>query len=217
MVKWLRENQNKIVLVIGMILVAGIAFGAGMIVNYQEQKEPLVLSENTAKLMPITFSVQEARDNLCRAKTDPSVTVKLGEDILQTDDEGNFEFDLEKSGQLTLYNENNVVSLNLTSLQNLTKTESSEPAGLAVEAENTKQAIPASAPNPTASAEKKATQNLTQETPKAGQFVGSKNSNKYHLPTCRFAKNIKPENQIWFSSVAEAESMGYEPCGTCVK
>ncbi len=48
-------------------------------------------------------------------------------------------------------------------------------------------------------------------------FVASKNSKKYHLPTCRFAKNIKPENKICFESEEEAKQKGFEPCGTCLK
>ncbi|MDP2918094.1 MAG: Ada metal-binding domain-containing protein [bacterium] len=218
MVKWFKENQNKIVLAIGMVLVAGIAFGAGMIVNYKEQKEPLVLSENTVKITPITFSVQEARDNLGRAKTDPSVTVKLGEEILQTDGEGNFEFDLEKSAQLTLYNENNVVTIDLASFKNLAKTEGAITPP-AVAGESAKQIAPApvSASNSAGNVGQKNTQTLAEPQKQTGQFVASKNSNKYHLPTCRFAKKIKPENQVWFSSAAEAESRGYAPCGTCMK
>lgn len=47
------------------------------------------------------------------------------------------------------------------------------------------------------------------------RYVGSKNSDIYHFPTCRFAKSIKSENMIWFSSVAEAKAAGYRPCGTC--
>ncbi len=46
-------------------------------------------------------------------------------------------------------------------------------------------------------------------------FVGSKNSNKYHLPKCTWAKRIKPENLVCFSSAADAESKGYQP--GCVK
>lgn len=42
-------------------------------------------------------------------------------------------------------------------------------------------------------------------------FVGSKNSNKYHLPTCTVAKRIKPENRVCFSSKEEAEKRGYVP------
>lgn len=42
-------------------------------------------------------------------------------------------------------------------------------------------------------------------------FVGSKKSNKYHAPTSRCAKQIKPENQICFDSVEQAQSKGYLP------
>ncbi len=48
-------------------------------------------------------------------------------------------------------------------------------------------------------------------------FVGSKNSNKYHLPTCRWAKNIKPENIVCFSSVEDAAKRGYLPDKNCIK
>lgn len=46
-------------------------------------------------------------------------------------------------------------------------------------------------------------------------FVGSKNSNKYHLPTCAVAKRIKTENRVCFSSKEEAEKRGYIP--SCLK
>ena len=48
-------------------------------------------------------------------------------------------------------------------------------------------------------------------------FVGSKNSNKYHLPTCRWAKNIKPENIVCFKDENEAKSKGYLPDKNCIK
>ncbi len=48
-------------------------------------------------------------------------------------------------------------------------------------------------------------------------FVGSKNSNKYHLPTCRWAKQIKPENLVCFKSIEDALSKGYQPDKNCVK
>ncbi len=48
-------------------------------------------------------------------------------------------------------------------------------------------------------------------------FVGSRNSNKYHLPTCRWAKQIKPENLVCFSSVEEAIAKGYQPDKNCIK
>ncbi len=40
-------------------------------------------------------------------------------------------------------------------------------------------------------------------------FVGSKNSNKYHHPESRCAKQIKPENKRCFTSIEDAQSKGY--------
>lgn len=48
-------------------------------------------------------------------------------------------------------------------------------------------------------------------------FVGSKNSDKYHLPTCHFAKLIKPENLVCFKSAEDAVSKNYQPDKSCVK
>jgi len=48
-----------------------------------------------------------------------------------------------------------------------------------------------------------------------GLYVGSINSNKYHYPSCRYAQQIYPENEIWFSSAAEAQARGYIPCKVC--
>lgn len=59
--------------------------------------------------------------------------------------------------------------------------------------------------------------NIQEQTspPTSGKFVGSINSNKYHYPSCRYAKQMKPENEIWFSSSAEARAKGYVPCKGC--
>jgi len=48
-----------------------------------------------------------------------------------------------------------------------------------------------------------------------GQFLGSKNSDKYHYPDCHHASSIKPENIVWFSSIQEATAAGYVPCKGC--
>ncbi len=42
------------------------------------------------------------------------------------------------------------------------------------------------------------------------QFVGSKNSDKFHSPDSAPAKRIKPENKVCFSSESEAMEEGYE-------
>ena len=47
------------------------------------------------------------------------------------------------------------------------------------------------------------------------KYVGSKKSNKYHNPDCRWAKKIKPSNLVTFTSAEEARSAGYVPCKVC--
>ncbi len=47
-------------------------------------------------------------------------------------------------------------------------------------------------------------------------FVASKFSNKFHIPQCPFAKNIKKENLIVFDTKEKALSAGFKPC-KCVK
>ena len=59
-------------------------------------------------------------------------------------------------------------------------------------------------------------ENETKEENKECAFVGSKNSDKYHLPTCTWADRIKPENRVCFSSEEDAASQGYQPA-SCIK
>lgn len=47
------------------------------------------------------------------------------------------------------------------------------------------------------------------------KYVGSKNSDKYHRPTCSSAKQILPENQVWFALAADALAANRVPCGVC--
>ena len=46
-------------------------------------------------------------------------------------------------------------------------------------------------------------------------LVGSKNSDKYHLPNCSYAARINPENLVCFSSKEDAGNRGYKPAGCC--
>jgi hypothetical protein len=46
-------------------------------------------------------------------------------------------------------------------------------------------------------------------------YLGSKTSNKYHLPSCKWATTIRPSNLITFKSVKEAQERGYHPCPAC--
>jgi len=61
---------------------------------------------------------------------------------------------------------------------------------------------------------------ITEETkeeppPPTKMFLGSKKSDVYHYPNCRYVKMIKPENLIWFTSVEDARARGYRPCKVC--
>ena len=47
-------------------------------------------------------------------------------------------------------------------------------------------------------------------------FVASKHSNKFHIQQCPFARNIKEENKVFFSSKQEALNKGFKPC-KCVE
>jgi len=51
--------------------------------------------------------------------------------------------------------------------------------------------------------------------PSSGKYVGSKKSNKFHYPSCRWAKKISPGNRVYFNSRQEALDRGYVPCKVC--
>ncbi len=55
---------------------------------------------------------------------------------------------------------------------------------------------------------------VTNPAEKVEQYIGNKNSKKFHLPTCSGLP--KEENRVEFSSYEEAEQAGYEPCGNCM-
>ena len=48
-----------------------------------------------------------------------------------------------------------------------------------------------------------------------GPFVGSKNSNVYHIPSCFEAQKIKPQNLVTFPNAKAAQAAGYRPCEVC--
>jgi hypothetical protein len=47
------------------------------------------------------------------------------------------------------------------------------------------------------------------------KYVGSRTSNKYHYPGCRWAKMISPERLLGFKSVEQAKEAGYIRCPYC--
>ncbi len=59
---------------------------------------------------------------------------------------------------------------------------------------------------------KKADREYTEDQQEAN-YIGNVNSKKYHLPSCSGLPDEK--NRVYFISVENAESAGYEPCGRC--
>ncbi len=47
------------------------------------------------------------------------------------------------------------------------------------------------------------------------KYVGSKNSNKYHYPGCKWARKISPKNLVTFETAQEAVKAGYVACKVC--
>lgn len=49
----------------------------------------------------------------------------------------------------------------------------------------------------------------------AGVYLGNRNSYRFHLPECPFAKKILQRNQVRFTSRYDAFWEGYSPCKEC--
>jgi hypothetical protein len=54
-----------------------------------------------------------------------------------------------------------------------------------------------------------------ESTPAEYKYVASKNSKVFHKPDCSWAKRIKQENLIGYSTREEAINAGKRPCGRC--
>jgi hypothetical protein len=134
---WLKHEQ-KIVLAIGMILIAAVSFEAGFLKGQQNKGDPIVVNK--------VASAEIASANTGQKQTDAS--------------------------------------------DKKTTSANSKPAS---------------------------TESIATTDNQKCAFVASKNSNKYHLPTCRYAQNIKPENKVCFSSKEEAEIRGFQGAKCCIK
>ena len=103
----------------------------------------------------------------------------------------------------------------------ITPAEPAEPLEASEQTEPAEQPVSAPVSEPTSApvsepVPEPSTPSIEITTPKSsGVYVGSVDSDKYHAPRCRFAKEILPENEIWFDSAEEAQNSGYSPCGSC--
>ena len=134
---WLKYEQ-KIVLAIGIVLIAAISFEAGFLKGQQNKQEPIVVNK-VAAVEAVSANTSQNKASASDTKTAPALGKPASTESVAT-------------------------------------------------ADNQKCA-----------------------------FVASKNSNKYHLLTCRYAQNIKPENKVCFSSKEEAESRGFQGAKCCIK
>ena len=46
-------------------------------------------------------------------------------------------------------------------------------------------------------------------------YIASREGTKYHTPQCRWAAQIADEHRVQFKTPEEAQTAGYEACGTC--
>lgn len=51
--------------------------------------------------------------------------------------------------------------------------------------------------------------------PENAQYIGNKNSKKFHISNCSYVKKMKSENAIYFDTSNDARSQGYSPCAKC--
>ena len=47
------------------------------------------------------------------------------------------------------------------------------------------------------------------------QYMGAKDSNRYHLPTCALIRKVNPLDRRMFNTVKKAVEAGYVPCKVC--
>lgn len=102
----------------------------------------------------------------------------------------------------------------VATLANAAKGDKSKPTSAPPKADGTAGSPPASpgtVSTPAGSPSKSAPAPATAAT----VFIGSKNSKKFHRPTCRWAESIKEDNRVTFATAAAAVSAGREPCSTC--
>jgi hypothetical protein len=79
----------------------------------------------------------------------------------------------------------------------------------------TPTAMPTSTPAPTSKPQPSQTSPTPSSLQYTGPFVGSKNSNVYHIPSCFEAQKIKPQNLVTFPNAKAAQAAGYRPCEVC--
>jgi len=178
-------------------LIIGISFNLGRLSVLLKLNNPAEIKVSKTNQTRLTLKLLEIKDKKLVFWTNNENIAKVGEEVLAIKD-GQFEVDLNKIGELVVYNHDQ--EINFGGL---------DPAKFNLLVAGEADAKTDHSQDSAAVSQQVDDQQLSS--PSEKRFVGSKNSNKYHPPDCRWAKQIKPENQIWFSSHEEAKAKGYTP------
>jgi hypothetical protein len=190
-----KNHQDKFILTIGFILVCVISFAAGRL-------------SITSKPEPVKIDESNIFEDI---KSENTIEGEVGEDIVENNDkpedkvenEGVFVGNIENN-EFYPFNSEEVGDIVPDNMIWFDSQEEAEEQGYALAKTNK-------------SATKSENSNTSlKESAENCKYVGSKNSDKYHLPDSGTAKNIKEENKVCFSSKEEAESKGYT-AGSSVK
>jgi competence protein ComEC len=76
-------------------------------------------------------------------------------------------------------------------------------------------AAQSSTPEKAPPANKAAGKVSAEKTTAAGEYIGNKESKKFHTPSCRHTQKLTAENKQVFKSVKEAQEAGFEACKLC--
>ncbi len=199
--EFFKDHQDKIILTIGFILVCAISFAAGRL-SIVSKSEPIEIDES---------NIFENKDT--EAKVDSKEEVKTEDTKVSSDENDNKENvskEINNEGVFVGNIENNkFYPFNSKEVGNIA---SDNMMWFDSQEEAEEQGYTLVTTNSTTSSEKSISgseESTESDSAENCKYVGSKNSDKYHLPDSGTAKNIKEENKVCFSSKEEAESKGY--------
>lgn len=178
------KYQDKIILTVGVVLIAAMSFAAGRITK--------IFNSDPSSVEIVDEEINSTEGNLV-------------DYIPKEKSEGDFVGDINDNKYYPFNSKEAAVILDENKIWFDSK-EEAEEAGYVLGVTTEIKAVTEG------DEENKIDNNVSQP----GKYVGSKNSNKYHLPDSAAAKRIKEENKIWFSSRQDAERQGYQP-GASVK
>jgi hypothetical protein len=188
-----KNHQDKFILTIGFILVCAISFAAGRI-SVISKSEPLEIDESN--ILENTNSKEDIKAEEPKEENKDTTPISKKEE-----NEGVFVGNIENN-KFYPFNSEEVGNIPEDNKMWFDSKEEAEEQGYVMTNTNTK----------TIESEKTNTdsnKDIKSENSETCQYVGSKNSDKYHLPDSGSAKRIKEENKVCFKSKEDAEGQGY--------